>query len=533
MTSTGGLVPRRAARLAAVSELTFPLVIAHRGGANLFPENTMAAYEGAAALGCQAIEAGDLQLTSDGGLVAMHDATVDRTTNGSGNVSDYTLPGIATLTVDSSAWFGGGWPDQPIPSFADILDRLGGAVVLVPESKSRGSATTEAIIDAVVARGLQTSVIIQSFLLTDVALIAAAGIAPLYLMGTGSQAVPADIAAAGARFVALNKDAANFATVVAGLKGVGLRVLAWTIDMQHEYDAVMAAGCDGIVTNEPLYAPRNYAYRSTRAPWPIDGTFSHGMLVYPGVGPLMAYSSLQGGRGGFLGAPGAWRWALDYTPSLAGPVCPLADAAGAYTITLQLVYDVPPASDPTRWGGIYFGVTTDDCPDDVDPSAGYLAALRWSGALEVFGQPSDSAGMVSLGVTRTSAIVSLVLSAALPAGAAISSLHVRPLPHPVKAGHRFVLPTGQVLTLTAAGAPGATALSIGTVTATAAVAAGTTLPQQVTLTIAKTPGGFTVSRTDDAASSTYADSTWSGGYLFLRNCRDTEAAVSCSSLTIS
>ena len=58
-------------------------------------------------------------------------------------------------------------------------------------------------------------------------------------------------------------------------------------------------------------------------------------------------------------------------------------------------------------------MTTDDCPDDVDTSTGYLVALRWNGALEVFGQPSDGTGMVSLGVTATSAIVTPVLSAAL------------------------------------------------------------------------------------------------------------------------
>ena len=172
---------------ARVADLTFPLVVAHRGGANLFPENTMVALEGAAAMGCQAIEAGDLQLTADGALVAMHDTTVDRTTNGSGNVSAYTLPGMRTLTVDASAWFGGHWADQPVPTFADILDRLGGHVVLVPEPKSVGAATTKAIIAAVCARGLQHSVIIQSFQLPEIALIAAAGISALYLMGTGSR----------------------------------------------------------------------------------------------------------------------------------------------------------------------------------------------------------------------------------------------------------------------------------------------------------------------------------------------------------
>ena len=203
---------------ARVADLTFPLVVAHRGGANLFPENTMAAYEGAAAMGCQAIEAGDLQLTSDGALVAMHDTTVDRTTDGSGNVDAHTTPGIRTLRVDASRWFGGRWPDQPVPTFADILDRLGGNVVLVPETKSVGAATVAAIVDAVCARRLQDGVIIQSFQLPEIALVAAAGINPMYLMGTAAQATPSAIVAAGATFVGVNKDAPNLPDVVAGLK---------------------------------------------------------------------------------------------------------------------------------------------------------------------------------------------------------------------------------------------------------------------------------------------------------------------------
>src|SRR4051794_28887648 len=243
---------------ATVEALTFPLVIAHRGGANLFPENTMAAFEGAAALGCRAVEAGDLQLTADGALVAMHDATVDRTTTGSGNVADFPLRGIRALAVDAARWFGGRWAGQPVPTFAEILDRLGGRVVLVPESKSVGPATTVAIIDAVTARGLQQSVIVQSFRLDEVALISAAGIAALHLMDVGVEAKPSDVVEAGARFVGVNKDAPDLASVVAGLQAVGVRVLAWTVDTQHEHDRVMAAGCDGIVSNEPLYAARNY-----------------------------------------------------------------------------------------------------------------------------------------------------------------------------------------------------------------------------------------------------------------------------------
>jgi hypothetical protein len=103
----------------------------------------------------------------------------------------------------------------------------------------------------------------------------------------------------------------------------------------------------------------------------------------------------------------------------------------------------------------------------------------------------------------------------------------------VRPGHRFVLPTGQVATVAAAAECGTTSLSVDSLTPSAEVAAGAALAQEVTLTIAKTPTGFTVGRTDDGASASYSDPRWSGGYVFLRNSRDGVAAVSCSSLTIS
>jgi hypothetical protein len=305
------------------------------------------------------------------------------------------------------------------------------------------------------------------------------------------------------------------------------------VDTQNDYDEVMAAGCDGIFTNEPLYAARDHAYRTARAPWPVDGTFSHGMLAYPGVGPLIADPDLPGGRGGFVGAPGAWRWALDRTPYLAGPVCPIPAAEGSYTVTVQLVYDTAPAADGTRWGGVYFAVATDDCPDDVDPSTGYLAALRWNGTLELFAQPAGRTGMVRRSAAPTSPIGTPVLSEALPPGCAVTSLPVRAVPSALKPGHRFVLPTGQVATLSEVAASGATSLPIDELVPAAALAPGTVLGQEVTLTIAKTPTGCTVSRTDDGTAVTCADATWSGGYLFLRNSGDGVAAVSCSSLTVS
>jgi glycerophosphoryl diester phosphodiesterase len=73
-----------------------PLVMAHRGGAGLWPENTMHSFERAVDLGVDVLET-EIQGTADNILVLMHDSTVDRTTNGSGPISSFTLEELKTL----------------------------------------------------------------------------------------------------------------------------------------------------------------------------------------------------------------------------------------------------------------------------------------------------------------------------------------------------------------------------------------------------------------------------------------------------
>ncbi|MBW2070815.1 MAG: glycerophosphodiester phosphodiesterase [Deltaproteobacteria bacterium] len=76
--------------------------MAHRGGAGLWPENTLYAFEQAISLGADVLET-DMHSTADGVLVLIHDDTVDRTTNGSGPVSSYTLEELKKL--DAGFWW--------------------------------------------------------------------------------------------------------------------------------------------------------------------------------------------------------------------------------------------------------------------------------------------------------------------------------------------------------------------------------------------------------------------------------------------
>jgi glycerophosphoryl diester phosphodiesterase len=92
------------------------LVIAHRGASGHAPENTMAAFKKAVALGATFIET-DLQLSRDAHFVAIHDATLDRTTNGSGAVHDMTLAELRRL--DAGSWFGSEYAGERIPTLGE------------------------------------------------------------------------------------------------------------------------------------------------------------------------------------------------------------------------------------------------------------------------------------------------------------------------------------------------------------------------------------------------------------------------------
>ncbi len=81
-----------------IESLPRPVIFAHRGASAHAPENTLSAFKLARDLGANAIEL-DVQLTADQAIVVFHDTTVNRTTNATGNISDYTLSALKSLNA--------------------------------------------------------------------------------------------------------------------------------------------------------------------------------------------------------------------------------------------------------------------------------------------------------------------------------------------------------------------------------------------------------------------------------------------------
>ncbi|HEV2673951.1 MAG TPA: glycerophosphodiester phosphodiesterase [Aliidongia sp.] len=102
-------------------QLLVPKVVGHRGAAGHAPENTLAGFRIAKALGVSWVEF-DVHLTADGRCVVLHDDLIDRTTDGQGAVGDMVLEEIASY--DAGAWFDPRFAGETIPTLEEVIDLL-------------------------------------------------------------------------------------------------------------------------------------------------------------------------------------------------------------------------------------------------------------------------------------------------------------------------------------------------------------------------------------------------------------------------
>lgn len=119
-----------------------PTICGHRGDCASRPEQTIGAYLRAIELGASAIEL-DVRLSIDGTLIVIHDSTVDRTTNGTGQVNAMTVEMLQEL--DAGSWFDPQFSHYRIPTLAEVLDQVSGDFQLCIEIKDDGMANEVAL----------------------------------------------------------------------------------------------------------------------------------------------------------------------------------------------------------------------------------------------------------------------------------------------------------------------------------------------------------------------------------------------------
>ena len=247
--------------------------IAHRGASGSAPEHTIAAYDLALELGADYIEQ-DLQLTSDGVLVAMHDETLDRTARGpaencSGPVSEKTLAQIKTCDVGS--WFNEEFPEAArpeyvelhIPTLEEVFERYGRKVNYYIETKSPESSDRmeERLLELLDRFGLRQpaaerwQVLIQSF--SPPSLLRMQQLDPTLpliqlLFGGPSVANQFLLDAIAGYAVGIGPSASSVdAALVQAAHARCLAVHPYTVNAESAMSALIGAEVDGMFTNFP------------------------------------------------------------------------------------------------------------------------------------------------------------------------------------------------------------------------------------------------------------------------------------------
>lgn len=215
------------------------IIMGHRGAAALAPENTLLSIATAMEIGVDAVEI-DVHLSKDKEIVVIHDATVDRTTNGTGAVSSYTVEEMKRLDAGKG---------ETIPTLQEVMDFIHGKVKLVVELKDEG--TEGPVVDLIQRNGLMENVYVISFwhrLVRTVKDIEGRIKTGVLFVGCP---VDASIAAQVSADALVMKYTFVDKRFVDTAHEEGLTVFIWNIDDQRFVKPYADMGVDGMGSNDP------------------------------------------------------------------------------------------------------------------------------------------------------------------------------------------------------------------------------------------------------------------------------------------
>jgi glycerophosphoryl diester phosphodiesterase len=243
------------------------LVAAHRGGAALWPENSLLAFRSALALGVDALEL-DLHLTADGEVVVLHDPSLDRTSTGTGAVRDLKLADLAAVRLKTRE---GAVTAERVPTFAQVLDLVAPtSAELLPEIKvdvnrQRYDGIEEKVLALIRARGLRSRTTIQAFQVETIRRLRE--LEPkartMLLVARGDverdRARPAEAVRRarelGATDLGMNHRLID-TDVMSAARAAGIRVAAWTPNEEADIRRMVDLGVDMVMSDRPDLAKR-------------------------------------------------------------------------------------------------------------------------------------------------------------------------------------------------------------------------------------------------------------------------------------
>lgn len=216
------------------------LRIGHRGAAGHAPENTLAAIQEGIALGVDFVEI-DVRRTADGALVILHDATVNRTTNGKGRVDRLSLEEVRTFNAGKG---------EHIPTLEEAIEIAAGKTGLMLELKIKGAA--QQTVEAVREAGFRDPVIYASFLHDELKHVRTSDpdASLMALFGSLSRATVSRAMKYGASYVGLCHDTVTRA-LIDSFHRADLLVFVYTANTLSDIQHALSLDVDGVISNFP------------------------------------------------------------------------------------------------------------------------------------------------------------------------------------------------------------------------------------------------------------------------------------------
>lgn len=228
------------------------IIIGHRGAMGHAPENTLASFKKGMELGADVLEF-DVHLSRDGVIVVMHDAVVNRTTDGSGLISEMTLSELKQL--DAGSWFGREFAGERIPTLEETLEWVAGRIDLAIEIKGRQKpqeGIERAVVEMIRAHEMVDKTMVISFHHPSVR--AVKKIEPGIATGILYSGYLADtVGAARAALADSVRPHAGHWTpeLVDEVHEAGLSASTWTVNDPEQFKQLVEMGVDSIGTNYP------------------------------------------------------------------------------------------------------------------------------------------------------------------------------------------------------------------------------------------------------------------------------------------
>lgn len=237
-----------------------PIILAHRGDLTHAPENTLPAFSQAIQKGADGVEL-DAKLTSDGHVIVLHDTTVDRTTNGKGKVSSFTLDEIRKL--DAGSWFGTKFANTKVPLLEEVFELVGRDKLINIELTNYSTpkdGLTKKVCELIKKHNNHKQIIFSSFFASNLkiaeqvlpeiprGLLAMPGLVGLWARSFGFMF---------GEYQALHPHISSVSKVqIQQVHRLKRRVHVWTANTAEEFTRLKEWNVDGLFTDDPAEAVR-------------------------------------------------------------------------------------------------------------------------------------------------------------------------------------------------------------------------------------------------------------------------------------